>query len=99
MAGYPPKPLEGDGVRGIRFLVPALHALVESNIYICVIYMNVQESTLQSLGVRSGSVLVVKEPLFAPGSGPAKPTSVFLRRVVPADNSCLFNAIGYVLRA
>ncbi|GAB9462859.1 Otu ovarian tumor protein-like cysteine protease [Globisporangium polare] len=55
------------------------------------------ESRLQSLGVRSGSVLVVKEPLLAPGSGPPKPTSVFLRRVVPADNSCLFNAIGYAL--
>lgn len=58
-------------------------------------------ATLLSLGVRSGSVLVVKEPL---GAGTAngsstKPSSVFLRRVVPADNSCLFNAIGCVHRA
>ncbi|KAK1935220.1 Ubiquitin thioesterase OTU1 [Phytophthora citrophthora] len=54
------------------------------------------ESTLSSLGVRTGSVLVLKE---APQTGGAQPksTSVFMRRVMPADNSCLFHSIGYAL--
>ncbi|DAZ96296.1 TPA: hypothetical protein N0F65_008329 [Lagenidium giganteum] len=55
-------------------------------------------STLVALGVRSGSVLVLKEPLLNQGEGGArKPSTVFLRRVIPADNSCLFNSIGYAL--
>ncbi|KAG6960535.1 hypothetical protein JG687_00008177 [Phytophthora cactorum] len=54
------------------------------------------ESTLTSLGVRTGSVLVLKE---APETGGAQPKtkSVFIRRVMPADNSCLFHSIGYAL--
>ncbi|POM78476.1 OTU ovarian tumor protein-like cysteine protease [Phytophthora palmivora] len=54
------------------------------------------ESTLSSLGVRTGSVLVLKE---APETGGTqqKVTSVFMRRVMPADNSCLFHSIGYGL--
>uniref|UniRef100_K3X230 Ubiquitin thioesterase OTU n=1 Tax=Globisporangium ultimum (strain ATCC 200006 / CBS 805.95 / DAOM BR144) TaxID=431595 RepID=K3X230_GLOUD len=54
-------------------------------------------NTLQLLGIRSGSVLVLKEAPAGSSSGPATPSTVFLRRVVPADNSCLFNAIGYAL--
>lgn len=54
-------------------------------------------SMLTSLGVRSGSVLVLKEPLLAPGARPAAPVSVFIRRVMPADNSCLFNSISYAM--
>ncbi|TMW66204.1 hypothetical protein Poli38472_003969 [Pythium oligandrum] len=56
-------------------------------------------ATLVSLGIRSGSVLVLKEPLVngGNGGGPRAPTSVFMRRVVPADNSCLFNCISYAL--
>jgi len=57
-----------------------------------------QESTLAALGVRSGSVLVVKAPLATGASSSRPAASVFLRRVVPADNSCLFNAVGYALR-
>ncbi|EEY53430.1 ubiquitin thioesterase OTU1-like protein [Phytophthora infestans T30-4] len=54
------------------------------------------ESTLTSLGVRTGSVLVLKE---APENSTAQPKakSVFIRRVMPADNSCLFHSIGYAL--
>ncbi|ETL29406.1 hypothetical protein, variant 2 [Phytophthora nicotianae P10297] len=54
------------------------------------------ESTLTSLGVRTGSVLVLKE---APENSAAqsKTKSVFMRRVMPADNSCLFHSIGYAL--
>ncbi|KAG6586508.1 ubiquitin thioesterase otu1-like protein [Phytophthora cinnamomi] len=54
------------------------------------------DSTLSSLGVRTGSVLVLKE---APDTGGAqvKTTTVFMRRVMPADNSCLFHSIGYAL--
>uniref|UniRef100_M4BZ26 Ubiquitin thioesterase OTU n=1 Tax=Hyaloperonospora arabidopsidis (strain Emoy2) TaxID=559515 RepID=M4BZ26_HYAAE len=55
------------------------------------------ESTLSSLGVRTGSMLVLKE---APKTSctQSKATSVFMRRVMPADNSCLFHSIGYALR-
>ncbi|GLD92707.1 hypothetical protein PINS_up001286 [Pythium insidiosum] len=53
-------------------------------------------SSLTSLGIRSGSVLVLKEPLQAAGA-PRKPATVFMRRVVPADNSCLFNCISYAM--
>ncbi|KAF1774449.1 OTU domain [Phytophthora cactorum] len=62
--------------------------------YCCLCQM--QESTLTSLGVRTGSVLVLKE---APETGGAQPKtkSVFIRRVMPADNSCLFHSIGYAL--
>ncbi|KAL4110491.1 hypothetical protein PRIC1_002182 [Phytophthora ramorum] len=55
------------------------------------------ESTLSSLGVRTGSVLVLKESPDAGGAQTQKSTSVFMRRVVPADNSCLFHSIGYAL--
>ncbi|KAG1696187.1 hypothetical protein DVH05_018720 [Phytophthora capsici] len=54
------------------------------------------ESTLSSLGVRTGSVLVLKEAPQTGGTQP-KSTSVFMRRVMPADNSCLFHSIGYAL--
>jgi ubiquitin thioesterase OTU1 len=41
---------------------------------------------------------VLKEalPSSSQASGTQKP-SVFLRRVIPADNSCLFNSVGYAL--
>ncbi|KAH7492363.1 Ubiquitin thioesterase OTU1 [Phytophthora ramorum] len=55
------------------------------------------ESTLSSLGVRTGSVLVLKESPDAGGAQTQKSTLVFMRRVVPADNSCLFHSIGYAL--
>ncbi|KAL4161549.1 hypothetical protein PRNP1_002103 [Phytophthora ramorum] len=55
------------------------------------------ESTLSSLGVRTGSVLMLKESPDAGGARTQKSTSVFMRRVVPADNSCLFHSIGYAL--
>ncbi|KAE8895330.1 hypothetical protein PF005_g891 [Phytophthora fragariae] len=54
------------------------------------------DSTLSSLGVRTGSVLVLKEAPNA-GGAQAKSTTVFMRRVMPADNSCLFHSIGYAL--
>ncbi|KAF4316364.1 hypothetical protein BBO99_00008731 [Phytophthora kernoviae] len=55
------------------------------------------ESTLVSLGVRTGSVLVLKEAPQTGGAQPSRATSIFMRRVVPADNSCLFHSIGYAL--
>ncbi|KAI9921567.1 hypothetical protein PsorP6_000583 [Peronosclerospora sorghi] len=55
------------------------------------------ESTLTSLGVRTGSVLVLKEAPETNDDAPAKSTSVFIRRAMPADNSCLFHSIGYAL--
>ncbi|CAI5732426.1 unnamed protein product [Peronospora destructor] len=54
------------------------------------------ERTLSSLGVRTGSVLVLKEAPATSGNQ-VKSTSVFMRRVMPADNSCLFHSIGYAL--
>lgn len=47
------------------------------------------------MGVRTGSVLVLKEAPETSGAY-AKLTSVFMRRIMPADNSCLFHSIGYV---
>ncbi|CAI5743300.1 unnamed protein product [Hyaloperonospora brassicae] len=55
------------------------------------------ESTLSSLGVRTGSVLVLKEAPKTSGA-PLRVKSVFMRRVMPTDNSCLFHSIGYALR-
>ncbi|KAL7995548.1 putative OTU domain, Zinc finger C2H2-type, Ubiquitin-like domain superfamily [Plasmopara halstedii] len=54
------------------------------------------ESTLMSLGVRTGSVLVLKEAPVTGGTR-AKSKSVFIRRVMPADNSCLFHSIACAL--
>ncbi|CAH0492707.1 unnamed protein product [Peronospora farinosa] len=54
------------------------------------------ECTLSSLGVRTGSVLVLKE-VPATSGDQVKSTSVFMRRIMPADNSCLFHSIGYAL--
>eukprot|EP00434_Breviolum_minutum_P008814 symbB.v1.2.007773.t1/scaffold481.1/size198263/4 len=48
------------------------------------------EATVSSLGLRSGESIIVQhvEPAGAQG--------LVLRRIIAADNSCLFNAFGYV---
>jgi hypothetical protein len=50
---------------------------------------------LTSLGVTSGAAILLKEDAYLKSAAPSK--TKFLRKVIAADNSCLFNAIGYVL--
>jgi len=47
---------------------------------------------LTSLGITSGSVILLKEQVTLPNN--SNSAAVFLRRVIDGDNSCLFNAIG-----
>lgn len=68
--------------------------------------------TLEAAGINSGDTLIVEEksgrvPQATPGPGPTPALvefqnqmtarGVLLRKVVPADNSCLFTSVGYVL--
>ncbi|CAH0480330.1 unnamed protein product [Peronospora belbahrii] len=55
-----------------------------------------EDQSLFSLGIRTGSVLVLKE-IPETTDAQVKSTSLFMRRVMPADNSCLFHSIGYAL--
>nr|CCA23238.1 ubiquitin thioesterase OTU1like protein putative [Albugo laibachii Nc14] len=58
-----------------------------------------QNDSLDALGLRTGSVLLVTEAMLKPADmGVQQSQTVFLRRVIPADNSCLFNSIGYALK-
>ncbi|KAF0740821.1 hypothetical protein AaE_008721 [Aphanomyces astaci] len=50
---------------------------------------------LTKLGITSGSVVTLKEEVTLASTKPS--TATFVRKVIAADNSCLFNAIGYCL--
>lgn len=41
--------------------------------------------------------LALAYPILIPAA-PVAPPSVIIRRIIDADNSCLFNAVGYALR-
>ncbi|CAE7822797.1 OTU2 [Symbiodinium microadriaticum] len=49
-----------------------------------------RSATVSSLGLRSGESLIVREV------EPEGARGIVVRRVIEADNSCLFNAVGYV---
>ncbi|OQR90753.1 ubiquitin thioesterase OTU1-like protein [Achlya hypogyna] len=53
------------------------------------------EDLITSLGITSGSAILLKEGVALASAASA--TSTFKRKVIAGDNSCLFNAIGFCL--
>ncbi|CAK4250819.1 unnamed protein product [Aphanomyces euteiches] len=53
------------------------------------------DALLTSVGITSGSAIMLKEEVTLASAKPSKVK--FVRKVIAADNSCLFNAIGYCL--
>ncbi|KAF0714076.1 Aste57867_4056 [Aphanomyces stellatus] len=53
------------------------------------------EALLTSVGITSGSAIMLKEEVTLASAKPSKVK--FVRKVIAADNSCLFNAIGFCL--
>ncbi|KAL0477393.1 ubiquitin thioesterase OTU1 [Acrasis kona] len=67
-----------------------------------------KSATLQSIGIKSGEQLTLKKSGSQTGIiqgysvGPyvpiSSPKSLFVRRTMPSDNSCLFHSCSYVLK-
>ncbi|XP_068081647.1 ubiquitin thioesterase Otu1 isoform X2 [Anabrus simplex] len=85
LSGFPPKPLD----------------------------LNCDDSTLEAIGIASGDTLIIEEKQPPPdipektdsflegrhhiAESHLNRPGILMRKVVPADNSCLFTSIGYVL--
>lgn len=76
------------------------------------INLNNESSTINDVGIVSGDTLIVEEKQQSPIEETKKPESrshivdsegftdasgVLIKKIVPADNSCLFTSVGYVL--
>lgn len=57
-----------------------------------------ENSSLEQNSIKNGEMFTLEETISAPSSAPIKQETQLCRKVVPADNSCLFTSINYLMK-
>ncbi|RNA43965.1 ubiquitin thioesterase OTU1 [Brachionus plicatilis] len=57
-----------------------------------------QHTTLEHHSIKNGEMITLEETQSVSASPPAKQQAQLCRKVVPADNSCLFTSINYLMK-
>lgn len=96
-AGFPPKPL-GPGLEAtasVSSVVPSGESLIAEESDEPTVAMPMEPEA--EGGAATSSASAVQRPLAPKDAPPVNTSGVGVRRVVDADNSCLFTSLGYVL--